>query len=122
MSRYAWEPTSDYVDRANVTRLMRAHGVADIDEMRARSVADISWYWDAVVRDLGIPFATPYERVLDDSRGIEWATWFVGGRVNLTTVCVDRLAADPARADQPALVAEAEDGEVRSLTYRELSE
>jgi acetyl-CoA synthetase len=122
MSAYAWEPTSEYVERANVTRLMRAHGIADIAEMRERSVADVSWYWDAVVKDLEIPFATPYERVLDDSRGIEWATWFVGGRVNLTSVCVDRWAADSSRAGQPALIAEAEDGEVRTLTYRELSD
>jgi acetyl-CoA synthetase len=121
MSRYAWEPTDEYVERANVTRLMRAYGIGDIDEMRARSVADIGWYWDAVVKDLEIPFATPYDSVLDDARGIEWTTWFAGGRVNLTSVCVDRWAADPARADQPALVAEAEDGEVRTLTYRELA-
>ncbi|MEA2272003.1 MAG: acetyl-CoA synthetase, partial [Solirubrobacteraceae bacterium] len=121
MSRYAWEPTAEYVERANVTRLMRAHGIADIDEMRARSVADIGWYWDAAVKDLQIPFSTPYEHVLDDSRGIEWTTWFTGGRVNLTSVCVDRWAADPARAAQPALVAEAEDGEVRTLTYGELA-
>jgi acetyl-CoA synthetase len=121
MSRYAWEPTAGYVENANVTRLMRAHGIADIDEMRARSVADIGWYWDEVVKDLGIPFATPYEAVLDDSRGIEWATWFTGGRVNLTSACVDRWVADPARADQPALIAEAEDGEVRTLTYGELA-
>jgi acetyl-CoA synthetase len=121
VSRYAWEPTAEYVERANVTRLMRAHGIADIDEMRARSVADIGWYWDAAVKDLQIPFSTPYEHVLDDSRGIEWTTWFTGGRVNLTSVCVDRWAADPARAAQPALVAEAEDGEVRTLTYGELA-
>ena len=72
MPRYAWEPTPEYIERANVTRLMRAHGIETIDEMRARSVADVAWYWDAVVKDLEIPFATPYERVLDDSGGIEW--------------------------------------------------
>jgi len=121
MSRYAWEPTADYVERANVTRLMRAHGVVDIDEMRARSVADIGWYWDAVVKDLEIPFSTPYERVLDDSGGIAWTTWFTGGRVNVTSACVDRWAHDSSRAGRPALVAEAEDGEVRTLTYSELA-
>ena len=90
MSEFAWEPTDDYVERANVTRLMRAHGIGSIDELRARSVDDIRWYWDAVVRDLGIPFSTPYEQVLDDSQGIQWCKWFVGGRINLTSACLDR--------------------------------
>ena len=70
MSKYAWEPTPDYVERANVTRLLRALGVESLEELRRRSVADVGWYWDAVVKDLGIPFSHPYERVFDDSDGI----------------------------------------------------
>ncbi|MDX6669310.1 MAG: acetyl-CoA synthetase, partial [Solirubrobacteraceae bacterium] len=121
MTDFAWEPTQEYVERANVTRLMRAHGIGTIDELRARSVADISWYWDAVVRDLGIPFAQPYEQVLDDSQGIQWCKWFVGGHVNLTSACVDRWTGAPELADRPALIAEAEDGVVRTLTYGDLA-
>jgi acetyl-CoA synthetase len=115
MSELAWEPTPEYVERANVTRLMRAHGIETIDELRRRSVEDIAWYWDAVVDDLGIPFAEPYERVVDDSGGIEWAKWFVGGRVNLAAACVDRHAAE--RPDEVALIGESETGEVRRLTF-----
>jgi acetyl-CoA synthetase len=118
---YAWRPTPEVVERANVTRLMRAHGVGSMEELRRRSVAEPAWFWDAVVRDLGIPFRTPYERVLDDSRGIPWATWFVGGRVNLAAACIDRWLDDPVRADAPALVAETEDGAVRTLSYRALA-
>ncbi|HEY8865717.1 MAG TPA: AMP-binding protein [Solirubrobacteraceae bacterium] len=122
MSEYAWEPSEDYVERANVTRFMRAHEIATIDELRARSVQDIDWYWDAVVKDLGIPFARPYKQVVDLSGGIKWAKWFVGGRVNLTDACVGRWAADPERAGQVALIAEAEDDELRALTYAELQD
>src|SRR2546423_12140595 len=121
MSEFAWEPSPEYVERANVTRLMRAHGIETIDELRARSVADISWYWDAVVRDLGIPFAQTYEQVLDDSQGIQWCKWFVGGRVNLTSACVGRGTGAPELADRRALIAEAENGAVRTLTYGDLA-
>jgi len=109
------------VERANVTRLMRAHGIRDIDELRRRSVEDLEWFWDAVVADLGIPFDTPYERVLDDSAGPAFTTWFTGGRVNLSAACVGRWARDPDRAGATALVAESEDGRVRSLTHLELA-
>lgn len=35
---------------------MWRHGVPDIDALRRRSVDDPVWFWDAVVRDLDIPF------------------------------------------------------------------
>ena len=47
MTRYQWNPTAHCVERANVTRLARARGLAGIDELRARSVADTAWPWDA---------------------------------------------------------------------------
>jgi acetyl-CoA synthetase len=120
MTELAWEPTPDYVERANVTRLMRAHGIDSIGELRRRSVEDVAWYWDAAVKDLGIEFSTPYERVLDDSKGIAWTTWFVGGRVNLVWNCVDRWAHSNEARDRVALVGESETGAVRRLTFREL--
>jgi acetyl-CoA synthetase len=119
MAELAWQPTADYVENANVTRLMRAHGVASIDELRRRSVEDMEWFWDAVVKDLGIEFSTPYERVLDSSGGVPWTKWFVGGHVNLTHNCVDRHVA-AGRGDYVAVIGEREDGEVETYTYAEL--
>jgi acetyl-CoA synthetase len=119
MAEVAWRPTPEYVENANVTGLMRAHGIDSIDELRRRSVEDIGWFWDAVVKDLPITFTTPYEEVVDASAGIAWAKWFVGGHVNLTYNCVDRHAASE-RADRLAVIGETEDGEVRALTYAEL--
>jgi acetyl-CoA synthetase len=119
MAEIAWSPSPEYVENANVTRFMRAHGIASIDEFRRRSIEEPEWFWDAVVKDLGIEFTTPYERVLDSSAGIPWSKWFVGGRVNLTHNCVDRHALG-GRGDRVALVSEYEDGAVRRLTYSEL--
>jgi acetyl-CoA synthetase len=115
-----WSPSPEYVERANVTRFMRAHGIGSYEELVARSVGDVAWFWDAVVRDLDISFLTPYERVLDTSRGVEWATWFVGGRTNVAHQCVDIWADRTPEA--VAVVWEGEDGEVRRVTYRELRE
>jgi acetyl-CoA synthetase len=119
MAEVAWRPTPEYVENANVTRLMRAHGIDSIDELRRRSVEDIAWFWDAVVKDLPIEFTTPYHQVVDDSAGIPWCKWFVGGHVNLTYNCVDRHAAS-VRANRLAVIGETEDGEVHTLTYAEL--
>jgi acetyl-CoA synthetase len=76
----AWTPTPEVVERAQVTRLMRRHGLATMGELRRWSVADVARFWAAVVDDLGIVFDRPYEQVLDASRGPAWARWVVHGR------------------------------------------
>ncbi len=112
-----WRPPDDVIEHANVTRLARKHGLASYAELLQRSREDIEWFWDAVVADLGIEFKKPYERVLDTSRGIQWAEWFVGGRVNIADVCVNRW-----NPQWPALVWEGEEGDTRTMTYGDLQE
>jgi acetyl-CoA synthetase len=121
MDPYAWKPDPERIAAASVTRLMRAAGVGSIDGLRRWSVEDIGRFWDLVVRDLEIPFDTPYSAVCDISQGPEWATWFTDGRLNVATACVDRWRDDPTMATAPAVIHEAEDGAVRTLTYAELA-
>src|SRR5207248_1969640 len=66
-------------------------------------------------RDLGLVWRSPYERVLDSSRGIPWTTWWIGGRMNYVATA---LRHDPSRT---ALVFEGEEGTTRRLTYGELA-
>jgi acetyl-CoA synthetase len=119
---YVWHPSPEYVEGANVTRLMRRHGLADLAALRARSVADVAWYWGAVVEDLALPFSTPYGEVLDVSRGVADPDWYVGGRLNVLDACVSRWAHDPEARDRVAVVHETEDGAVERLTFAELDE
>jgi acetyl-CoA synthetase len=118
MSDIVWRPTEEYIERANVTRFMRAHGIDTYEDLVARSQADIEWFWDAVVQDLGIEFFEPYDRVVDVSEGVSWAKWFVGGSINLAHVTCDTWAARTPQAT--AIVWEGEDRQVRRVTYAEL--
>ena len=56
--------------------------------------------------------------MLDTSRGIPWTTWWTGGRMNYVATAL-RHADGGGRV---AIVAETEEGTVRTLTYRELSD
>ena len=67
MTSYEWNPTTDYIEQANVTRLARAHGLAGIDELRARSVADTAWYWGAAATDLGLCRGILPPRLMENS-------------------------------------------------------
>ena len=119
MASYQWNPTADYINGANVTRLARAHGLAGIDELRARSVADPAWFWDAVATDLGLMFRTPYSRVLDLHNGIEHPDWFVGARMNIVDSCLLRWRDASPRAI--AVSHEDEAGQVHELTFNDLA-
>jgi len=108
------------VERANVTRLMRAHSIATEEELIVRSTSDVEWFWDAAIRDLGLEFYEPYTSILDTTRGVEWATWFGGASVNLAHNCVDRWA--ERAPDAIAIAWEGEEGATRRVSYRELRE
>jgi len=116
---FIWRPSAELVEQANVTRLARALGAADYHELHRISVDEPERFWPAVVEDLGIEFSRPWDAVVDMSRGPEWATWFVGGRLNVARVCVHRWAA--ARPGEEALVGRYEDGRRESLTWAEAS-
>jgi acetyl-CoA synthetase len=120
MTEYAWLPTSTYVEHANVTRLMRSHRIDSLGELRRRATEDIAWFWDAVVTDLGIDFSVPYEEVVDTTAGAPWATWFVGGQLNLATTCLERWARSESVRHWPALIGESEEGVVREFSFAEL--
>ena len=115
MSDFIWSPPPETVAAANVTRFMKAHGIATREDLHRRSVADVSWFWDAALKDLGIEWYAPYRQVLDRSKGIEWASWFLGGKINIVHNCIDRHV-----GPKTALIWEGDDGATRTLTYVEL--
>ena len=119
MSEVVWRPDEATIERANATRLLRRAGLDDWREVVRRSAEEPDWFWPLCVEDLGIEFSRPWEHVLDDSRGPEWTTWFVGGRINIARNCVHRWAA--RGPDAVAAVGLGEDGARRAVSFAELS-
>jgi acetyl-CoA synthetase len=116
---YAWSPSVEQLAGANVARLAAALGCSSYAELHRVSVDEPDRFWRSVVADLGIPLARDWDRVLDDSRGIEWATWFEGARLNVAEACVHRWARE--RPDDEAAVWAPEEGDREALTWSELS-
>jgi acetyl-CoA synthetase len=116
---YSWVPTAEQLEAANVLRLARSLGCSDYHELHRVSIEDPDRFWRAVRADLAIPLRREWDRVLDDSRGIEWTTWFVGARLNVAEACVHHWAAEHPGED--AAVWYSEDGGRTSFTWAELS-
>ncbi|MDQ3379777.1 MAG: AMP-binding protein [Actinomycetota bacterium] len=112
-------PTAEQLADANVVRLAGMLGCDDYAALHGVSVAEPDRFWRAVRDDLQIPFERDWDAILDDSRGIEWTTWFEGARLNLAHACVHRWAAE--QPDALAAVFQGEDGTRDVWTFADLS-
>ncbi|MFL6350671.1 MAG: AMP-binding protein [Bryobacteraceae bacterium] len=116
MSQFAWSPTPEIVERAQLTKFLRLTYSRDFAELYQRSVSDVPWFTEQVLRFLNIRFDEPYASVLDLSRGQQWPEWCVDGRLNITETCLNHDGSGPA------VICESEEGIVRQLSFRELRE
>jgi acetyl-CoA synthetase len=115
-----WRPSDEIVARSRLKKFMDRHDIASLEQLQRRSTEDIEWFWTAVLNELGIEFYSPYERILDTSRGIAWPRWCCGGKMNIIHNCLDRWRGT-AVARRDAIRWEGENGETRTLTYDELN-
>lgn len=115
-----WRPDPERAAATNTARFMELHGIRDLSELHARSVAEPEWFWTEVIDFLGLPFDRLPTVIRDTSRGNPWTTWFVDGRFNLSNACVDRWAdSDPARV---AVKSMRESGEITEITFGQLAD
>jgi acetyl-CoA synthetase len=112
-----WEPPREFIEHTNVWRFMRRLGLADRGAFLHFSREDPERFWDEIVREMRVDWATPYDRVMDASRGPEWTRWFCGGRLNIAHNCLDRWAAETGRV---ACVWESESGASGTVTFAQL--
>ena len=117
-----WEPTPEYIERANLTRFMRQHGISDFDEMMRRSTEDVDWFTESVLEFLDIQFYEPYSQIVDLSEGIQFPKWCMDGKMNIIHNCVDKYVGKQHAASLPAVIWEGEEGDTKTLKYRELYE
>jgi acetyl-CoA synthetase len=116
-SKWIWEPAREWIEQTNVWRFMRKLGFTDREAFLQYSRDNPKEFWDHMVREAGIDWFRAYDRVLDTTRGVEWAEWFPGGQLNIAANCLDRHAA----SGNIACIWEGEDGKTRTVTFAELA-
>lgn len=83
-------PTAATQENANLTRFMRALGEGSFEALNEPASADPAEFNDELIRFLGYRFEQPYTQVSDQSAGLPFARWCVGGITNLVLNCIDR--------------------------------
>ncbi len=104
-----YNPSSQVVANANVP---------DYLELRKNAYNDPLPFWDARAKEL-VDWYEPYTQLLDSSDAPHFK-WFVGGKTNVVHNALDRHA-NSWRKNKAAMIFEGEDGEVRTLTYLDMS-
>ncbi len=100
-------PGADFAEQANVSADAYQEAAADRLGFWAAAADRLSWArrWDEVLDWTEAPFAR----------------WFVGGRLNVATNCVDRHV-EAGNGTRTAIIFEAEDGTTQHISYTELQE
>ena len=97
---------SAYIDRARYEAMYR------------RSIVEPESFWAEQAREF-LHWERPWASVCGGDFGAGTATWFAGGKLNVTTNCIDRHLA--TRGQQVAILWEGDDrAESSAITYREL--
>src|SRR6266566_952746 len=78
----AWSPTSEQMQSSRLWRFMRAHECATYAQLCEKAARDPDWFWDALIKELGIVWSRPYHAVMDTSAGLPFTRWFPGGLLN----------------------------------------
>lgn len=116
-----WHAPRDLVEHCNLTALIREMGLASYDDFLKESVSRPQHYWDCTLRHMGIEFDPPATAFVDKSRGDMWARHFPGAGFNVAAACL-RAPETPDGGEQPAILAENEEGDCTSISYRQLAE
>ena len=93
-----------------------AVGQADLYD---RAAADRLGFWGELARE-HVTWDRDFDEVLDWSNA-PFATWFVGGTLNVAVNCVDRHV-EAGNGDRVAVHFEGEPGDTQALTYAQLHE
>ncbi|WP_019627070.1 acetate--CoA ligase [Thioalkalivibrio sp. ALJT] len=88
----------------------------DLEALHQKAEADYEGFWCDLAREK-IDWQTEFTQGLDDSRAPHYQ-WFADGRMNVSYNCIDRHL--EVRGDKTAIIFEAENGDTRHLTYRDL--
>ncbi len=118
MSEIIWKPSQELLQNSNIARFMKKEGIDDYDSLIQRSQENISWFWDACLKDLSIEWYKPYTQTVEGE--LPWTSWFVGGQINIVQNCLDKHLQSDSQ-NKIAFIWEGDCGAVKKITYAELA-
>jgi len=99
------------------TRGARIAGMAAYEALAKEAEQDFEGFWARLARE-NVQWTKPFTKTLDESKA-PFYKWFEDGELNASANCLDRHVGTPVE-NKTAIVFEADDGAVTTVTYKEL--
>ncbi|HEY4037473.1 MAG TPA: acetate--CoA ligase, partial [Burkholderiaceae bacterium] len=106
-----FEPSVEAVRNATIS------GMKAYQALCAEAERDPSGFWGRLAKE-NVLWHKPFTRVLDENNA-PFYRWFEDGELNASYNCLDRHLTN-GNADKTAIIFEADDGKVTTITYRDL--
>ena len=107
-----YEPPARVSDGAHISSL------DDYHRLYERSLHDADAFWTELANEY-IDWEAPFDTVVEEDLATGRIAWFLNGKLNVTTNCLDRHL--ESRGDKVAILWEGDEpGQNREITYREL--
>jgi len=111
MNKEFFQPNAEFVKDARIKSMDEYHALVK------KADDDYEGFWGDYANEK-IDWIAPYTKVLDESDA-PFYKWFVDGKLNVCTQCVDRHL--DTKKNKAAIIFEGDNGDQTILTYRELS-
>jgi acetyl-CoA synthetase len=105
-----------YAPSKEFSKLAHVKTPAEYKKVRAQALKNPTSFWSAQAKDL--VWQKPFKKVLDWK--FPFAKWFIGGKLNACENAID-IHLTTGRRNKAALIWESEAGEIRTITYQQLS-
>jgi acetyl-CoA synthetase len=113
-----WTPPEEIIKNSKLTSFIRYCNLKNYDTLEAKALQNPGWLWDNVIKFSDLKFYKNYEQIMDESGGVPWTKWCVGGKTNIVLNCIDRHK-DKDLFNDTFIFAEKENGETSSITYQD---
>src|SRR6476661_10433231 len=101
----------------SAVRGARISGMAAYEALCQEAERDFEGYWARLARE-HVAWTKPFTRTLNETKAPFYA-WFEDGELNASANCLDKHVGTPVE-NKAAIVFEADDGSVSSITYKQL--
>jgi len=112
-----WTPPEEIIKNSKLTSFIKYCNLKNYDALEAKALQNPGWLWDNVIKFSDLKFYKNYEQIMDESDGIPWTKWCVGGKTNIVLNCIDRHK-DKELFNDTFIFSEKENGETSSITYQ----
>jgi len=113
-----WTPPEEIIKNSKLTSFIKYCNLKNYDALEVKALQNPGWLWDNVIKFSDLKFYKNYEQIMDESDGIPWTKWCVGGKTNIVLNCIDRHK-DKELFNDTFIFSEKENGETSSITYQD---